>query len=260
MATKLYEFMALTAFAFLLSTLPFGNNANATTVRMTMYADGKSCPGECDAHVVFDKSLNGTQFAHTPGSSHQPYKRCSHGSECEICLESGPSQCIKVTYRGAGPTKNTFDLTPAFYESHCGTPDAPALLQAKCLELESASSALKGRVNCIKNAEHVLCNPVMPKAQSMQSADLVFYEECKKLSEVQFNRGRPLFQQRSNNCAYEFKGTGGPNSKGVTWKKLLPGACRAGTYVGQNGLDCCSGSLFADGALYQECKAFYPKP
>lgn len=259
MAKKIFGFMAFVPFTSILAISLWESNANAATLRLTMYADGKSCPGGCDAHVVFDNRLNGTQFAHAPTSTHSPYRSCLVGLECEICLKPGLEQCLKVMYRGEGPTKNTFDLTPAFYESRCRTADAPALLQSKCLELENTSLKLKDRVNCIKNAEHSLCKRVMSKAQLMQSIDLPLYEKCKKLSQTQFNRGKPVLWQRSNECAYEYKATGGPNSKGIIWRKLLPGACRAGTYVGRDGLDCCSGSLFADGSLYQECKAFYPK-
>src|SRR5687767_14716582 len=43
----------------------------------------------------------------------------------------------------------------------------------------------------------------------------------------------------------------------VTWKKLLPGVCRPGTFVGRNGLDCCSRNLSADGPLGAECIRFY---
>src|SRR5258705_4506730 len=99
--------------------LVFSTPCHATTVRLTMYDDGLSCPANCDAHVVYHPSLDATEFAHAPSTPHAPYSRCSSGSECEVCFEDGHKQCLTVMYRGAGPTRNTFDFTPAFYEEVC---------------------------------------------------------------------------------------------------------------------------------------------
>ena len=242
---------------YLLLALTFvDQSAWASTVRMTMYADGKSCPGDCDQHVVFDQAMNGTEFAHVPGSA-KPFQKCKVNADCEICLESSLKQCLIVLYRGAGPTHGTFDMTPAFYESRCALPNIPALLKTKCKELERAAAGLKDRINCIKDAENVACKETMDVARSMQRADLSIYKQCKAEKQDNFNKGKPIEQRRDNDCAYELKGTGGPNSKGIFWRKLLPGACRVESYVGRDGLDCCSGSTLADGPLGLECLAFY---
>ena len=36
----------------------FSSSSQAFTIRMTMYDDGRSCPANCDAHIVFDNALN----------------------------------------------------------------------------------------------------------------------------------------------------------------------------------------------------------
>lgn len=145
------------------ATVPGDADTAARTMRVTMYADGVSCPGGCDAHVVFRGSVNGTANAHAPDSTARPYQRCKSG------------------------------------------------------------------------------------------------QECRRLRDDVFNRDRPPAQQRTHGCAYEMVGTG-RNSQGRTWKRLLPAACRDGTFVGRDGLDCCSGNPFADGALGVECRHFYLDP
>lgn len=256
MALVRRAFGILAALVLVMANMPAP--ASASTVRLTMYADGKSCPGNCDAHVVFDPAMNGTEFAHLQGSTTKPFKPCTTGGDCEICLESGLRQCLVVMYRGAGPTHGTFDMTPAFYESRCASSDLPAVLKAKCAELQKAAAALEGRINCFKDAGNAACKVMIDAARETQRADVAVYEKCIAQGQANFNKGKPAEQQRSNACAYELKGTGGPNSNGTRWRKLLPGACREGTLVGRDGLDCCSGSLLADGPLGRECRAFYP--
>jgi hypothetical protein len=48
------------------------------------------------------------------------------------------------------------------------------------------------------------------------------------------------------------------NNNGTVNASLLPAACRDGTFVGRDGLDCCSGSVLHDGPLGTECRDFYP--
>jgi hypothetical protein len=232
----------------------------AAEIRLTIYDDGLSCPGDCDAHVVFHPSLNGTEFAHDPATLTAPFAPCVNGKPCRICLESGGAQCLTVTFRGAGPSRMTFDLTPKFYEQACAGEVALPPLAAKCRELSRAAAGLAGRVNCLRTPEVPVCTARMATARAAQEADRPLFEQCKAEGEARFNAGRPVTEQRSNACAYERKGTGGPNSRGVTWRRLLPGACRPGTFVGRDGLDCCSGSPLADGPLGAECRAFYPLP
>lgn len=234
--------------------------AQAATVRATIYDDGLSCPANCDAHVVFAPSLNGTANAHTPASADGPFKKCISGNECRICFDSTPASCMLAMYRGNGPHANTFDFTPAFYEANCSKPDIPAALAEQCRSLARSARGLDGRVNCVRTPEHARCVEVIRVAREKQERDRPIYQECVRLGEAAFNRGRPVTEQRSEACAYEKKGTGGPNSRGKTWRRLLPGACRDGTFVGRDGTDCCTGNPLADGPLGVECKAFYPQP
>ena len=235
-------------------------SAVAEDVRLTVYDDGISCPGDCDAHVVFHSTLNGTEFAHSPKSAAAPYAKCTTGSECTICFASGNGQCMKVMYRGSGPTPSTFDLTPKFYEENCPSSSKYAFLRDKCSELRKAAANLIGWTNCIRNPDDENCKIMIIEAQERQSTDRKLYEQCRAEGESKYNAGRPNADRRSEGCAYEFKGTGGPNSKGNTWRKLLPGVCRAGTFVGRDGLDCCNGNPSSDGPLGIECKIFYLKP
>ena len=234
-------------------------DACASLVRLTIYDDGLSCPAACDAHVVFHKSLNGTEFAHALQSAGSPYSKCVEGGICRLCLESGGKQCLEATYRGGGPTANTFDFTPRFYQSACATTPAQPELARKCLELKKAAASLEGRKNCIAQPDSQGCQALIEQAIAARQADRVEFDKCKAVGEGPYNITKTPAQQRTNHCSYERHGTGGPNSKGTTWKRLMPGACRDGTFVGRDGLDCCSGVLLADGPLSLECKCFYPK-
>lgn len=232
--------------------------AQAQTVRLTIYDDGFSCPANCDAHAVFHPSLNGTEFAHGPASLEPPYARCDNGDRYRICLEAGTRQCLEAVYRGGGPSPMTFDFTPAFYSAACSTTPEQPLLADKCDELRRAARSLDGRVNCIATPEHDSCGAMIGDAEDRHARDRVEYDRCPALGEARYNRDKPIAQQRSLRCAYEKRGTGGPNSAGTTWRRLLPGACRDGSFVGRDGLDCCSGNTFADGPLGIECRSFYP--
>lgn len=230
----------------------------AETIRLTLYDDGLSCPGDCDAHVVFHKTLNGTEFAHAPETPAAPFSKCETGSVCRICIESGGKQCLQVRYRGGGPAPKTFDFTPAFYDEVCAATPAQPALDAKCGELKRAAAGLEGRINCIAEPEDSACKDKMRDAEDRYAKDRLEYDRCIADGEVAYNRERTPAEQRSLNCAYEKVATGGPNSRGTRWRKLLPGACRTGTFVGRDGLDCCSGHTLADGPLGIECRAFYP--
>jgi hypothetical protein len=162
-------------------------------------------------------------------------------------------------YRGNGPHQNTFDFTPAFYEQNCSNPDIPRALTMQCASLRTQARKLEGRLNCFQAPEHPKCINIMAQGKQRQAQDMPLYEVCRQQGETRFNRSRPIAAQRSNDCAYEQKGTGGPNSAGKRWRKLLPAACRENTFVGQDGLDCCSGNLFHDGPLDVECRNFYPQ-
>jgi hypothetical protein len=244
-------------FAFLVALI--ASMPAYSEVRLTIYDDGLSCPGNCDAHVVFHSTLNGTQYAHNPASKSVPFEKCVTGQLCNICFASDLKQCMKVMYRGGGPTKMTFDFTPNFYAENCPASDSHPLLQKKCKKLRSAEQALSGRTNCIKNPSDHRCSQLIKVAIAAEVADEPLYKSCLAKGERQFNATQPKDKQRSLGCAYEKHGTGGPNSNGTTWRRLLPAACRKGTFVGRDGLDCCNGIPFADGPLGKECRSFYPQ-
>jgi hypothetical protein len=162
-------------------------------------------------------------------------------------------------FRGNGPGKNTFDLTPAFYKEWCTKENLPKALKKKCNQLKKNKKKLDGRINCINNSQNKLCIQLIEQAIKIKSKDQPLYEECKRIGQTAYNEARSDSEKRTNDCAYEYESNGGPNSNGLTWKKLLPGACREGTFVGRDGLDCCSGEKFVDAALDLECKLFYPR-
>jgi hypothetical protein len=253
----------LLTFAFLAALWCAGPPpAQAATARLTIYDDGLSCPAGCDAHVVFHPSMNGTEWAHqpkTPQTSGGPYERCVAGTPCRLCLVSGEQQCLEVMYRGGGPTVNTFDFTPRFFQAACATTPAQPELARKCQELAQAAAGLAGRKNCIAQPDTPGCQALIETALAAQKADRVEYGACQAQGQDAYNLTKAPAQQRSLQCAYERHGTGGPNSKGTTWRRLLPGACRDGTFVGRDGLDCCTGVTLADGPFALECRAFYPK-
>ncbi|MEW6267251.1 MAG: hypothetical protein AB1641_29610 [Thermodesulfobacteriota bacterium] len=236
------------------------NGQAAVTMKLTMYDDGRACPNDCDAHVVFHSNNNGTPNAYLPSSTPGTYKKCEPNQECKICFDANLENCMVVMYRGNGPHVNIFDFTPAFYEKYCSRPDIPKPLASQCKSLSAQANNLGGLINCIREPNHPKCVEVMRHARKRKKQDELLYQLCKKQGESVFNKNRSESEQRCNDCAYEKKGTGGPNSQGVTWKKLLPGACRESTYVGRDGLDCCSGNLFRDGFLGIECIGFYKKP
>ncbi len=244
----------------LLTCLVTAQATFAESIRLTIYGDGDSCPGGCDAHVVFHPTLNGTPFAHSIATQVAPFAKCVTGADCHICFVTGdPEQCMTVKYRGAGPHRNAFDFTPAFYAQSCGRSPIPSVLAAQCKSFAVAARTLDGRLNCIRSAAATQCAEIVAKAQAQKEVDQPKYDECKAIGEDAFNRHRPAAEQRWDGCAYEKKGTGGPNSRGATWRRLLPGACRPGSFVGRDGLDCCTGNPQIDGPLGAECRSYYQK-
>jgi hypothetical protein len=230
----------------------------AQTMLPTIYDDGKSCPNNCDAHVVFHNAHNGTANAFDPASSRSTPRTCAVGRPCRICFSSDADSCMTATYRGGGPARGRFDFTPAFFDENCSRTDLPAAFGQMCRQAAPAIERLKQLVNCVATPEDGRCTELIADAKGQQAADEILYNQCKESGQQAFNRqhrNRPELQ-RSNECAYEKVGTG-RNSRGETWTKLLPGACRAGTYVGRDGTDCCNGSLFEAALLGSECRRFF---
>lgn len=168
---------------------------------------------------------------------------------------------MSAMYRGAGPDVGRFDFTPACYEDNCSRSDLPAAFSKQCRSAKPTIEILKQQINCIAEPDHEKCAALMSAAARRKAADDLLYDECKRLGEDAFNRrhGTEPAMQRSNDCAYEKRPTGGPNSMGQKWRRLLDGACRSGNFVGKNGLDCCSGNLFATAMLGSECRGFFIK-
>ena len=136
----------------------------AQGVRLTIYDDGFSCPADCDAHVVFHASMNGTKYAHSPASVPGRFDRCTVNSECRMCFDEHSQECMHVMYRGGGPHPHTFDFTPAFYEEHCSQASIPITLAAKCRDLKAQAATLHGRTNCIRHPDHTKCVDLMRTA------------------------------------------------------------------------------------------------
>lgn len=252
------------AFIFLLTCFSYHSAARffapvqTRNMKPTIYDDGKSCPGNCDAHVVFHLNHNGTGNAFLPSSSRSNPRKCVPGGECRICFSREEASCMLALYRGGGPSPGRFDFTPAFYEENCPKSGLPAAFAAICRSAQPGINRLKNQINCVADPEHANCRTLMTSAARRKAADDALYESCKNSGEAAFNRkyrNQPRMQ-RSNDCAYEKFGTG-RNSRGQTWKRLLDGACRAGTYAGRDGLDCCTGSLYAAALLGRECRGFF---
>ena len=175
----------------------------AITMKMTMYDDGRSCPSDCDAHVVLPKANNGTLNAYLPTSTPGTYAKCRKNEECRICFDENPQNCMSVMYRGTGPHQNTFDFSPAFYEQQCAKPDIPQPLATQCTALHLQAKRLEGRLNCVQNPGHEKCQALMQQAQQQQAQDLPLYQACRKEGEDRFNRRQSPEKQRSEECAYE---------------------------------------------------------
>lgn len=227
------------------------------TMRITMYDDGLACPGGCDAHVVFHASNNGTARAFAPDSSRSAPQRCTPGQECRICFGSGDDTCMTVRYRGGGPPRDAFDFTPAFFSDRCAESAIPAALRAKCGELNRALQRQGDKVYCVSEPTHPQCVALIAAATAAAEADRPLREACLAAGESRFNAAQTdPARRRSAACNYELNGTG-RNSAGVTWRRLLPAACRPGSYVGRDGLDCCGPDLVsAVGFGRFECAGF----
>ena len=235
----------------------------AEIMRATMYDDGLACPGNCDAHVVFAPRHNGTRNAFRPPlASRSAPEDCSVGDLCMICFDESGSSCFSALYRGNGPHERTFDFTPAFFNATCDRPGLPSQFAAECRDLEAAVIRLgyDRRTNCFSSVSDDACAALLNEAERLKAADIPERDACLREGEYAYNaRQADRTTQRSLACNYERFGTGGPNSSGRIWRRLLPGACWEGSFVGRDGLDCCTGDPFAAAALHPECSLFFPR-
>lgn len=92
-----------------------------TSLTPTAYDDGRSCPANCDAHVVVNPHHNGSVLLRLPSSPVDRPLPCAIGSRCLVCFSSDAKDCIETTYRGAGPPRGRADFTPAFGACRPGT-------------------------------------------------------------------------------------------------------------------------------------------
>ncbi len=230
----------------------------------TIYGDGASCPGGCDAHVVFRAEHNGTRNAFLPPLSNRAApQRCVNGQPCMVCFDDSDASCLEVMYRGSGPPRQRFDFTAAFFAERCLDETLPQPLQRKCASFAAnAVRALRnGGVYCVAEPENPLCVERIAAAEAAKEADRPAYEACRP-NQTAFNaRQADDTTRRTHACAYSQLLTGGPNSRGVRWRRLMPAACPAGTYVGRDGLDCCDRNPAPSlGGYGAECTIYVARP
>ena len=256
----------LAAFAFLASLMisPVPGSAIAApqkTMKLTIYNDGLSCPGGCDAHVVLNPADNGTRYAFSPDSSRGTPKKCVKGQACRICFGQADSSCMTTLYRGGGPPAGTFDFTPAFYAAECAKPSDPEALRRQCAALDQAvrQRGYDTRINCFSQPDHPKCGDILQKARAAQAADTPKRAQCLAIGEAAYNKKQSdPKERRALDCNYSQLSLGGSGTR--TWRRLLPGACPAGAFVGQDGLDCCTADVRYAAHVHRECAQLYPAP
>lgn len=245
----------------LLSTGAAGSVQSAQDMKITSYDDGRSCPANCDSHVVFQSSHNGTANAFRPGPGADPFairgrpelQECIWGKACVICFSAANDSCLITTYRGSGPPRGRFDVTPAFLKKWCSKASLPATLSAKCISHMKAADRLAAKTNCIANPTDAKCRDIMAVAVTRKQDDAPRYSECKRMGETAYNQSlSDPSLRRTHDCAYFLnrKHAGG-------WFLLAPGACRDGYYVGRDSLDCCSADPVQAAIDPVECGPFY---
>ena len=249
----------LMAFALMLGFVGPGQQTRPA-MKMTIYDDGLSCPGNCDAHVVMSSKDNGTASASDPLRPREEHVACTVGKSCRICFDANDASCMVATYRGNGPPAGTFDFTPAFYRENCGKAGIPAALAVKCASLDAIAKTkgYLGATNCIATPGEPICAAIIAAANAKRIADEPVFQACLADGQSAFNKKRAdRSTRRANDCSYSEASTGGPNSKGVRWQVLMPAACRPGTYVGKDGTDCCTSDARYDAQVDPECSGFF---
>lgn len=242
---------------------------HASPMSLTTYDDGRSCPANCDAHVVFHRSHNGTANAFLPGDGRDPLGNRAHagdhpcvaGKPCVVCFDDDVASCLVAVYRGNGPPPGRVDATPAFMRETCGKPSPPAAVATECTRLTRAAADLERRINCIANPAHPECHSRMAAAEAARAADEPELARCRRSGVEAYNAAQPdptLHRSPHAGCEY-YLNRRKTNSHGTTWMMLSPAACRSGTFVGPNGTDCCSGDVLQAAVDVAECRWFYPK-
>lgn len=246
-------------FCLFFSSVFLSSMAHAKSFRATIYSDGYACPGNCDAHVVINKEHNPSKYVFDPKSTRQSPKKCRDNHLCTICFNKKDSSCLTVMYRGEGPPKWKFDFTPAFYKSICQKKKIPSVLRGTCERfVQKFETNSKENVYCTFDPTHKNCKSLIKRAKRIYQKDKKYRDECLALTEEKYNEKYASNKklQRKYDCNYEMVGTGGPNSYGVTWRRLLPASCTPGSFVGRNGLDCCDRDKLTLGGLGKECTIY----
>lgn len=232
-------------------------------MRLTFYDDGLACPNDCDAHVVFAPRHNGTRNAFAPPMSNRTRaaaNKCVNGQPCIICFDQSDSSCLETIYRGNGPPAGKFDVTPAFLEERCAVSTVPAPVRDLCRSLDRGARPYATKINCIRNPATPVCADQMRAVEQSAAADRREHQQCLKLGVRRYNNGQAdRMKHRSLNagCGYA-ENQRERNSRGIIWQRLMPGACRPGTYVGRWGTDCCTGVVLTDASYGgAECAAYY---
>ncbi len=242
-----------------------GPGPAAETMRLTAYSDGLSCPGGCDAHVVFHPRHDGTRYAFAPGQTLLANRATAiqhpcggtgapdGGRACVICFDESDASCLLVTHRGSGPPAGRFDVTAAFLVAHCDASTLPGPLAASCADFRLAEAALAARRNCIAEPTLAACQAVMRAAEADKAADLPRYAACLAAGgDAAYNaRVTDPALHRAFDCAYF------ANQRNAAGRRLAPGACPAGSFVGQDGYDCCAGVAALDAIDPRECGLYY---
>ena len=239
----------------------------ARIMKATTYDDGRSCPGNCEAHVVFKaKAHNGTLNAFRPSSKGGSFsnrhsgqlKTCDKGKRCAICFGQGDDTCMLAVYRGNGPAVGRFDFTPKFMLSRCREKGLPKTFATFCKSHFRTAAKLAKKINCIKNPTHAKCAATLTQARAAKAADLPKYRLCKKMGEKKYNKAQAdRLARRANDCTYFRNIPACTRAKPCGRWRLAPASCRSGYFVGKNGLDCCSADPVQAAIDPVECGVFY---
>jgi hypothetical protein len=154
--------------------------ASARNIKLTIYDDGLSCPGNCDAHVVMFPADNGTRYAFRPNSTRSNPQKCIAGQDCVICFGEPDATCMHAKYRGNGPSAGRFDFTPAFYSENCSRTGIPDALQQQCNSLDKAASHLgyADAINCFNAPDDPKCKTIMTNSEATQEVDVPKRKKC----------------------------------------------------------------------------------
>ncbi len=235
-------------------------------MEVTCYSDGLACPGGCDAHVVFKGPAHNSEEgvvrnAYAEGTRSDP-KPCKRGKSCTVCFSAAAKDCITTIYRGGGPPRGTFDVTPKLLRGICFLPETTELrselpegLKKICKGMADNIRRLGRKVNCIGFPLYEGCKPIIEAHAAIKRQDKAAFEECMRLGQDKYNKKHKGQGDRSQGCFY-FKSFKALAHKDESWQSMSPSACPDGSFVNSHGLDCCSADDFQN-ACSGSCGGFY---